>query len=131
MKIAEDESLRPHLLRAIYEWCLEKKYTPYLAAQSERDDVLLPPSANSADKVIVLSIAPEAVRDLAIGDSVSFTARFHGATFHVMLPVGAVVGIYARETGGGLSFNPLPPHPMKPVDKLADKLADKPFLQVI
>lgn len=107
MKAAEDVSLRPYLLRAIYEWCAEKKYTPYLAVQGCREDVRLPPSLNTGDKVVVLNIDAAAVRDLTIGKTFSFTARFQGATFHVTLPVGAVVGIYARETGVGLSFPPV------------------------
>ena len=133
MRILEDESARPHLLRAIYDWCLEKKQTPYLAAQALRDDVRLPPAANPADKVIVLNIGPEAVRDLRIERMVSFVARFRGAPFEVMLPVGAVIGLYARETGAGLSFFPVPAQSSASTDIPAQQKTppDKPSLQVI
>ena len=133
MRILEDESARPHLLRAIYDWCLEKKQTPYLAAQALRDDVRLPPAANPADKVIVLNIGPEAVRDLRIERMVSFVARFRGAPFEVMLPAGAVIGLYARETGAGLSFFPVPAQSSASTDISSQQKPppDKPSLQVI
>lgn len=103
MNAADEISMRPHLLRAVYEWCAEKKYTPYLAAEARRPGVKIPPGAADG-KIIVLNISPDAVRDLTIGDSVSFTARFRGATCHVVFPAEAVAGIYARETGAGFSF---------------------------
>ena len=133
MRILEDESARPHLLRAIYDWCLEKKQTPYLAAQALRDDVRLPPAANPSDKVIVLNIGPEAVRDLRIERMVSFVARFRGAPFEVMLPAGAVIGLYARETGAGLSFFPVPAQSSASTDISSQQKTppDKPSLQVI
>jgi stringent starvation protein B len=35
---------------------------------------------------------------------VSFEARFSGVSFAVMVPVRAILGIYARETGQGMIF---------------------------
>ena len=101
---ARDVTLRPHLLRALYDWCAEKRYTPYLVATTTREDVQVPPSAMGAAGSVILNISPDAVRDLTIGDIISFTARFQGSTFHVFIPVGAVTGLYARETGSGFSF---------------------------
>lgn len=123
MKPAEDLSLRPHLLRAIYDWCAEQKYTPYLTAAARRGDVLLPPAA-IADDSAVFNISPTAVRDLRIGESVSFTARFRGATSHVFLPAAAITGVYARETGTGMAFSPLPESP-------APSAEEKPTLRIV
>ena len=124
MTPADDLSLRPHLLRAIYEWCAEKKYTPYLTAVARRADVRVPSAAVSNDSV-VLNISHTAVRDLHIGDAVSFTARFHGATFQVFLPAGAITGIYARETGAGMAFQPIAEEATPP------KPAEKPVLRIV
>ena len=45
-------------------------------------------------------------RHLLIGaDAVEFNARFGGTSRHVRVPVAAVLGIYARETGQGMVFN--------------------------
>jgi stringent starvation protein B len=38
-------------------------------------------------------------------DHVSFRARFGAATYDVMVPIAAVLGIYARETGQGMIFS--------------------------
>ena len=37
-------------------------------------------------------------------DAVSFEARFGGVGFGVQVPVRAILGIYARETGQGMIF---------------------------
>ncbi|MGI9298011.1 MAG: stringent starvation protein B [Gammaproteobacteria bacterium] len=123
MKPAEDLSLRPHLLRAIYEWCAEQKYTPYLTAAARRGDVRVPPAAIVEDAVI-FNISQAAVRDLHIGDSVSFTARFRGATSRVFLPAAAITGIYARETGSGMAFAAV-------AESAAAPPEDKPTLRIV
>lgn len=102
--IAEDLTIRPHLLRAVYGWCEERKLTPYLAVRGGRNDVRLPPMLNGGKKEVFLNISSEAVRDLMIKDNVTFTARFGGAAFQVLVPFSAIIGIFARENGIGLSF---------------------------
>jgi stringent starvation protein B len=53
-------------------------------------------------------------------DSISFSARFNGTPFEVHLPISAILGIYARETGEGMVFSesdqdpPPPPSGPKP-----------------
>ena len=104
----DDLTIRPYLLRAVYEWCVDNKLTPYLAAQGQRADVHLPPVADG--EKIALNISGEAVRDLVMSnENVSFTARFQGATFQVILPIGAIIAIYAQETGEGFSFSAILP----------------------
>ena len=54
---------------------------------------------------IVLNISASATQ--ALHDrrrAVEFNARFGGISHHVRVPVGAVLGIYARETGQGMVF---------------------------
>ncbi len=123
VKYDEDLSLRPHLLRAIYDWCAEQKYTPYLTAAARRGDVVVPSMA-IVDDVVVFNISSAAVRDLRIGDSVSFTARFRGVTSHVFLPAAAITGIYARETGAGMAFPPV-------AETIAPPAEEKPVLRIV
>ncbi len=96
-------STRPYLIRAIYEWCVDNTYTPYLAVQVNAATEV--PRAYVKEGQIVLNIGPGAVRDLDMGnDVISCTSRFNGVVHHLYVPVEAVIGIYARENGQGLVF---------------------------
>ncbi len=96
-------STKPYLIRAIYEWCCDNGLTPYLAVKvDERTRV---PVAYVKDGEIVLNIGPEAVRNLHMGnDDITCGGRFGGVPHEILVPIGAVVGIFAKETGQGLVF---------------------------
>jgi stringent starvation protein B len=98
-----DPSTKPYLMRAIYEWCVDSGYTPYLSVTV--DSVTRVPMEYVKDGQIVLNIGPVAVERFKIGnDLVEFSARFNGRGRELSIPVGAVSAIYARENGHGLSF---------------------------
>jgi stringent starvation protein B len=98
-----DPSTKPYLMRAIYEWCVDSGYTPYLSVTV--DPVTRVPMEYVKDGQIVLNIGPVAVERFKIGnDLIEFSARFNGAGREISIPVGAVSAIYARENGQGLSF---------------------------
>lgn len=97
-------SSRPYLLRALYEWIVDNGATPQILVDATADDLQVPETVRSGDKV-VLNIAPQAVRDLDMdGEYVSFVARFSGVSHGVIVPVDAVLAIYARENGQGMMF---------------------------
>ncbi|HWP94834.1 MAG TPA: ClpXP protease specificity-enhancing factor [Gammaproteobacteria bacterium] len=97
-------SRRPYLLRALYEWMTDTGQTPYLLVDASRPDVIVP-RQYVQDGRIVLDISPLATQQLSIGNqNVEFEARFGGIAFHVVVPVGAVMAIYARESGEGMLF---------------------------
>ena len=57
------------------------------------------------DGKIVLNVSFSATQMLKLGnDVVSFEGRFGGVGFAVQVPVRAILGIYARETGQGMIF---------------------------
>jgi stringent starvation protein B len=98
-----DPSTKPYLMRAIYEWCVDSGYTPYLSVTV--DSVTRVPMEYVKDGQIVLNIGPIAVERFKIGNElIEFSARFNGAGREILIPVGAVSAIYARENGQGLSF---------------------------
>ncbi|MCK9282883.1 MAG: ClpXP protease specificity-enhancing factor [Rhodocyclaceae bacterium] len=110
-------STKPYLLRAIYEWCVDNGFTPYL--QVKVDAATRVPREHIREGQIVLNIGTEATHQLSLGnDEVNFQARFGGSAFPVRVPVGAVVAIYARENGQGMAFEPesseAPPLPPAP-----------------
>ena len=97
---------RPYLLRAIYEWTSDNKFTPYLLVNAEEQGVMVP-QQHVQDGQIVLNIAPHAVHQLLIdNDAVSFQARFGGVSQQLYIPMYAILGLYARENGQGLFFDP-------------------------
>jgi len=99
-------SLKPYLIRSIYEWILDNQLTPYLLVDAENSNAILPMQF-ADDGKIVLNIRPEAVEALSLGnDTIEFNARFSGKPMHIIAPVVAVMAIYAKENGKGMVFNP-------------------------
>jgi len=96
-------STKPYLLRAIYEWCTDNGYTPYLAAMVDAHTRV--PREFVKNGEIVLNISFTATSGLKLdNDFVSFHARFGGVSRDISVPVENVVAIYARENGQGMAF---------------------------
>ena len=96
-------SQQPYFLRALYEWCVDSGYTPYLSVRVDEKSRV--PQGFVKDGMIVLNIGPSAVRNLQMDNEwVSFSARFGGVAHNIEVPVGNVLSIYARETGQGMGF---------------------------
>jgi stringent starvation protein B len=96
-------STKPYLLRAIWEWCCDNGYTPYIAVQVDARTRV--PREFIRDGQIVLNIGPEASNKLQIGnDFIDFQARFGGVARELSVPVEQVSAIYARENGAGMAF---------------------------
>ena len=108
-------STRPYLIRAIHEWCVDSGLTPYLAVRVDEHTEV--PLQHVKDGEIILNLSADAVRNLLLGNElVTCTGRFSGASFDLMIPVGAVIGIFAKETGQGLVFQGEESPPPAPVD---------------
>ncbi|WKE66070.1 ClpXP protease specificity-enhancing factor [Gallaecimonas kandeliae] len=99
---------RPHLLRAYYEWLLDNDLTPHLVVDATQDGVEVP-QEHVRDGQIVLNIGPGAVANLNMGDNdLVFNARFGGVPRRLVVPMAAVLAIYARENGAGTAFDDEP-----------------------
>lgn len=93
-------------MRALYEWIVDNDCTPYVLVDASVESVLVPQQFVK-DNQIVLNISPDAVVDLSISnEAVAFNGRFGGVATDVYVPISAVVGIYARENGQGMVFDP-------------------------
>ena len=102
-----DISTKPYLMRAIYEWCVDSGYTPYVTVTVDASTRV--PMEYVKDGQIVLNIGPIAVERFKLGNEwIEFSARFNGAGRDISIPIGAVSAIYARENGQGLSFEVAP-----------------------
>ena len=95
---------RPYLLRAFYQWLLDNEMTPHLVVDADISGVQVP-SEHVQDGQIVLNIAPHAIGDIEMSNErVVFSARFGGKPFQLIIPMAAVVAVYARENGAGTMF---------------------------
>jgi stringent starvation protein B len=104
---AQGQSTRPYLIRALHDWCTDNGFTPYLAVHVDRSVQV--PMEYVKNNEIVLNVGFEATTGLKLGNEfVEFKARFGGLPREIVVPVGNVVAIYARENGQGMAF-PSPP----------------------
>jgi stringent starvation protein B len=103
MNALESTSTRPYLIRALYDWCTDNGLTPYVAVLV--DDTVQVPREYVKNGEIVLNISFDATSSLKLGnDFIEFKARFAGVARDIMIPVGRVLAIYARENGQGMAF---------------------------
>ncbi|MFC0167801.1 ClpXP protease specificity-enhancing factor [Pseudoduganella danionis] len=96
-------STKPYMLRAIYEWCTDSGYTPYLAVKVDRATTV--PMEYVKNGEIVLNISFGATSGLKMdNDAIRFHARFGGVSREIFVPVNNVIAIYASENGQGMAF---------------------------
>jgi stringent starvation protein B len=96
---------RPYLLRAMHEWVSDSQHTPHVIIDAERPGVVVP-RAFVKDGKIVLNLSLTATQNLTLGNEwIEFGARFAGVVHFIRVPIAAVLGIYARETGEGMVFS--------------------------
>jgi stringent starvation protein B len=130
-------SRRPYLLRAMHEWISDSNQTPHIVVDASIEGVEVPRQYVQGGKII-LNVSSNATSMLSLGNEVvRFRARFGAATYDVSVPIGAVLGIYARETGQGMIFSeadspPQPPTPpSEPAPTGGESKRTKPTLKVI
>jgi stringent starvation protein B len=132
---------RPYLLRALHEWITDSGATPHIVVDATVEGVIVPRQHVKDDKII-LNVSFTATQMLKLGnESISFEARFSGASFAVHVPIRAILGIYARETGQGMIFpegdaepdpnDKSPPPAAGATDKKGPAAGKRPRLQVV
>lgn len=96
-------STKPYLLRAIYEWCTDNGFAPYIAVAVDHRTVV--PMEYVKDGQIVLNISFITTKGLKMeNDYITLSARFNGVARNLVIPVDNVLAIYARENGQGMAF---------------------------
>ena len=99
----EVPSTKPYLVRALYDWCVEYGFTPYLAVFV--DAQVSVPMEYVKNGEIVLNISPDACQAIKIDNEyIAFNARFGGVPREIFVPITHVMAIYAKENGQGMSF---------------------------
>ena len=96
-------STRPYLIRALYEWCTDNGFTPFLAVLV--NESVHVPMEFVKDGEIVLNISFDATSALSLGNEfIEFKGRFGGVARDIVVPVERVLAIYSRENGQGMAF---------------------------
>ncbi len=97
-------SNKPYLIRALYEWLLDNRATPYLLVDTRHRDVSIPPNIEK-DGRVVLNVSPTAVQGLEMdNDYIAFSARFGGRPFEIYLPMASILAIYSADDNEGMMF---------------------------
>jgi stringent starvation protein B len=121
--MSELTSTKPYLIRALHEWCVDNGLTPHLLV--EVDGQTRVPQAYVKDGQIVLNLNFAATKNLLIGnEAITFSARFGGVSNDLYVPIEAVRGIFARENGQGMFFQPDPPDSGGPDEGVASDVGD-------
>ena len=121
-------SSRPYIIRAIYEWVADNDCTPHLLVDVNQEGVDVP-QAYVTDGQIVLNISASAVVGLEMGNElILFNGRFGGIATDIVVPIKAILGIYARENGQGMVFD-APEEPEDPPEPPSGRT--RPSLKVV
>ena len=104
MTLEKMSSSRPYLIRALHEWIIDNGLTPYLLVDAKVQDTHVP-TQYVKEGHIVLNLSPQAIQRLHLGNQeITFSARFGGVSYDVVVPSGAVLAIYTKENGEGMVF---------------------------
>ena len=99
----QETSTKPYFMRAIYEWCTDNGYTPYMAVKV--GGAAQVPMEFVRNGEIVLNISFGATSGLKMdNEAVAFKARFGGVSREIHVPVANVLAVYASENGQGMAF---------------------------
>ena len=97
-------STKPYLLRALYEWCTDSGFTPYIVVIVDSSTKV--PMEFVKNGEIVLNISFSATAQLKMDNNfVQFRARFGGISREIEVPIENITAIYARENGQGMTFD--------------------------
>lgn len=112
-------STKPYLVRALYDWCVDNGFTPHIAVWVNNYTQV--PRQFVQDEQIILNISPSACKGLLIDNEwINFEARFGGKAEEIWIPVGHVMGIFARENNAGMGFDVEEYEPEEVQDALKD-----------
>lgn len=121
---------RPYLLRAYYDWLMDNQLTPHVVVDAYVPGTQVP-QQYVKDGQIVLNITESAVGGLQItNEFIEFSARFGGVPQQVLLPMAAIVAIYARENGAGTVFDVEEAYQIEETEEAGLSVVEEPVVEV-
>ena len=110
INISQSTSTRPYLVRALHEWCTDNGFTPYVAVLV--DETVQVPREYVNNGEIVLNVSFDATSGMQLSNEfIQFKARFGGVAREIVVPMGRVIAMYAKENGQGMAFPAPAPTP--------------------
>ncbi len=97
---------RPYLLRALFDWICDNNCTPYLLVDATLEGVEVPQEHVSGGRIVLNASGTAVVNFDITDDAVTFSTRFSGRDTWIVVPMPAVLAIYAKETQEGMTFAP-------------------------
>ena len=129
--MSEVTSKRSYLIRAMHDWMTDNGFTPHIVVDAAADGITVPENYITDGK-IVLNVSCAATHNLILDKhNVQFEARFEGMNHHLNVPMLAVIGIYAKETGQGMVFtdDEIPSSPTE--EPIGGNVSGRPSLKVV
>lgn len=103
--MSDDSSIKPYLIRAVHQWCTDSDYSLYISVLKEGCSGI--PDGLFKNGEIILNISHQATKDLLINNEIiQFVTRFNRVPTKVEVMLGAVVAVFSKESGQGLTFTP-------------------------
>jgi stringent starvation protein B len=97
-------TVKPYLVRAVYEWIVDNECTPYIAVDTTFSQVSVP-EKYIVDNSIVLDISPTSIQHLLIdNEALTCKARFDGTIHNLYIPIIAISAIHTAENDQGMTF---------------------------
>lgn len=96
--------ITPYLIRAVRDWAIDSGLTPLIVVDATLAGVEVPADFVENGRIL-LNVHPRAVHDFVMeNERLLFATRFAGKRCALEIPVAAVLAIYARENGQGVTF---------------------------
>jgi stringent starvation protein B len=119
-----DTTFKPYLIRAVYEWCADQGFSPYLAVAV--DSTCKVPMAHVRNGQIVLDISMDATHQLQLGaEAITFQARFGGVAQHLFVPMNRVLGLFPEHDQSLGAFFEVPQTAEQKVEQAAEQNAEQ------
>lgn len=92
------QDLRPYMFNAYYTWLTDSGCTPHIHVNCIHQGVRVPANYIAPDGTIVLNVSMNSAHNLSFeNDIIVFNASFGGKQQRIIVPIAAIMTIFAKE----------------------------------
>ena len=101
--------MKPYIVEAAYDWILDNGCRPHIGVATYFEGVQVPDGYADEDDIIILNLDPNAVHGFMFNETnITFSARFNGQSFNIVVPYESIYMIYPIEIGKASMIWPIP-----------------------